>query len=242
MSSRDYHVLVQAREGSTRLPKKTLMLIFKDSLISSVILRFDSSKCSVLTGSRENNQKLASHVTDLDYDIQFGSETNVFSRFTEFARNSDAEYLVRVTGDNPFVYVDCIDGMIDLINSNNLDYCISENIPIGCALEVFRRKSLLELENHGVDEFTKEHVTPNFYSSNDSWKWLKYNCNFSLIASLRLTVDTQEDLTLIRNICKYFNKEAQQICLSEIEELYFKNPDFFLINQSVHQKSFRELG
>lgn len=234
-------MLVQAREGSSRLPNKTLMPVFRGSLISSVILRFNPSQCTVLTGSRKKNQKLASHISSLNYDVRFGPETNVFERFAEFARNSNVSYLVRVTGDNPFVYADCIDGMIDLINANNLDYCISEKIPVGCALEVFKRESLLELESLGIDDFTKEHVTPNFYSSNGSWKWLKYDCNFSSIANLRLTIDTQKDLDLGRNICKYFKREAQKICLSEIEKLYLQNSNFFKINRSVHQKSFREL-
>ena len=92
-----------------------------------------------------------------------------------------------------------------------------------------------------MDEFTKEHVTPNFYHSNGLWKWLKYSCNFSSIASLRLTVDTSIDLSLVRNICKYFGREAQYICLSEIELLHRQDPDFFKINQSIHQRSFREL-
>jgi len=242
MASRDYHVLIQAREGSTRLPAKILKpLLLGYSLISSVMLRFSPLHCTILTGSEVKNQRLASHALTLGYQVNFGSETNVFQRFADFARNSSVQYLVRVTGDNPFVYVDCIDEMIDLMSLNDLDYCISKNIPIGCALEVLKRESLLELENLGVDEFTKEHVTPKFYSPNSSWKWLKYSCHFSSIASLRLTIDTQEDLSLAQNICKYFNREARKIYLFEIEELYRENPDFFKINQFIHQKSFREL-
>lgn len=241
MPVQDYHVLVQAREGSSRLPNKTLMPILKYSLISSVIFRFSRSQCSVLTGLSNNNQRLAAHISSSGYDVRFGSETNVFERFAEFARNSDVKYLVRVTGDNPFVYIDCIDEMINLIHLKDLDYCISENLPIGCAIEIFKRKSLLELEKLGIDDFTKEHVTSNFYSSKSLWRWLKYNCNFSSISSLRLTVDTKLDLDLIRNICKYFNREAYQIRLTEIEKLHHDEPNFFNINKSVRQKSFREL-
>ena len=241
MPTRDYHVLVQAREGSTRLPGKTLRPILKHSLIASVILRFNPSKCTVLTGARENNEKLASHLLSLDYSVKFGSEKNVFQRFAEFARNTEVENLVRITGDNPFVHHDCIGDMIELMNTNNLDYCISEKIPIGCALEVFKRKSLLELESRGVDEFTREHVTPNFYSSNGSWKWLKYPCDFASISSLRLTVDTFEDLSLVVNICRFFGKEAHEISLLDLQGLYTRNPDFFKINQSIRQRSFREL-
>ena len=151
------------------------------------------------------------------------------------------ENLVRITGDNPFVYHDCIEDMIELMNTNNLDYCISENVPIGCALEVFKRKSLLELESRGVDAFTREHVTPNFYSSNSSWKWLKYPCDYASISFLRLTVDTFEDLSLVVNICRFFGKEAHEISLLDLQGLYTQNPDFFNINQSIRQRSFREL-
>ncbi len=241
MHINDYHVLVQAREGSVRLPGKTLRSLLNHSLIASVILRFKRCKCTILTGAQENNQKLASHLLSLGYKVQFGSEKNVFLRFAEFARNSEVKNLVRITGDNPFVYHHCIEDMIELMNANNLDYCISENVPIGCALEVVKRESLLKLENRGIDEFTKEHVTPNFYSSNSSWKWQKYSCEFASIASLRLTVDTFEDLSLVMNICRFFGKEAEDISLFELEDLYIRNPDFFGVNQTVRQRSFREL-
>ena len=241
MSSTTYHVLVQAREGSTRLPTKVLSLVGKETLIEGVISRFHSQKCTVLSGIESNNRSLQEVVFRLGYQIKFGDDLNVFKRYADFAKTSDHEYLVRVTGDNPFVVYDCIGDMIDLMESKKLDYCINCDIPIGCALEIIRRTSLLELESSGVDKYTQEHVTPAFYKESSPWRWAKYSCGFSNLEKLRLTVDTIEDLQLVNNLCEYFNRCCRDISLHEISRLYSLNPEFFQINQKISQRSFRDL-
>lgn len=241
MSCSVYHVLVQAREGSTRLPAKVLSPLGKETLIESVISRFDSQKCTVLTGTIAKNRALKKVVSSLGYQIIFGDDLNVFQRYVDFARNSECKYLIRVTGDNPFVVYDCIDSMVELMDLRDLDYCISSDIPIGCALEVIRRTSLLELESSGADKYTQEHVTPEFYRENSSWRWAKYSCGFFELVKLRLTVDTPEDLQLVNTLCEYFDRHCKDITLQDIRRLYSYNPDFFQINQNISQRSYREL-
>lgn len=241
MSGNNYHVLIQAREGSQRLPNKVILPVYEESLIESILFRFNAKDCSVLTGSKQSNLQLSRMVQSAGYPIQFGDDQNVMSRYANYAQNSSVDYLIRVTGDNPFVQHQHIQPMIELMQADNLDYCINSEIPIGCALEVIRRISLLKLCSGEIDQYSAEHVTPAFYTEASTWRWAKFRAGFNQLASLRLTVDTNEDLQLVRNLCQYFAKPSRDISLQDIDQLYSKDPDFFSLNRSICQRSYREL-
>jgi spore coat polysaccharide biosynthesis protein SpsF len=228
--------IIQARLGSTRLPKKIIQLIDeKLSVLDYVINQSMESK---------HIQKIIIATTDLDEDNTIdqimnkkkincfrGSSDDVLDRYYQCAKKFSCSSIVRVTSDCPFVDPNIIDEIIEIFQNNSYDYVSNVHpltFPVGIAVEIFSFESLENAWNNAKLPSEREHVTPYFYNHKDKFKTfnLEYSENLS---SIRIAVDHQKDLELIRKIASKIN--SRPILLSDILDLYYKEPKIFELNQ-----------
>ena len=84
--------IVQARMGSTRLPKKVMRNINGTPLIGVLLKRLSLSKKieKIILATSENvvNDPLVNYVRSLGYSVEKGSENNVLERFYFTAEKS----------------------------------------------------------------------------------------------------------------------------------------------------------
>ena len=118
--------IVQARMGSSRLPGKVLKTIVNKPMIELLLTRLSQSReldeIVVATSEHPQNDELQSIVEFLGYRCTRGSEKNVLNRFYEAAKTTNADIVVRITGDCPLVDPSLVDRCIQCYKDLKVDY------------------------------------------------------------------------------------------------------------------------
>ena len=136
--------IVQARMGSTRLPNKVMKPIGGVPMIEVLLARLaratEVNEIVVASSDDPRNQPLADHVNDLGYKCSRGSENDVLERYAHGARSSNADVVVRITGDCPLVDPVLVDEAIRQFKALKVDYFSNTSPPTypdGLVIEVF---------------------------------------------------------------------------------------------------------
>ena len=124
--------IIQARSGSTRLPNKILLPFYNGKSILDLMLEKLSSinGTNILVATTTNMKDDAVVNIAKKYNIAYfrGSENDVLNRFISAAEQYNAQKIIRVCSDNPFLDINSIKKLIETINENpSADY-ISFNI------------------------------------------------------------------------------------------------------------------
>jgi spore coat polysaccharide biosynthesis protein SpsF len=163
-------------------------------------------------------------LTDRDIVIQVieGPEHDVLTRYVEMAKKNGSDYIVRITADCPLIPPYLIHKTITNTIMGWHDYC--SNIEIikdqdnkirlsidGHDCEVMTRKLLdwLDQNAKGVD---REHVTTLFRRSKPIWANRGFEADFANFSSIKLSVDTPEDL---ENVRSHFDAVSQFVSWAE---------------------------
>ena len=138
--------IIQAREKSSRLPRKVLKKISGKSIIQIIYQRLKLSKKlnSINFAIPKNDKILISHLSKNKYDFFTGSEKNVLERYYLCAKKINAKIIVRITSDCPFVDPKMLDRMLEVF-FKKLDYMsngLKPYFPDGMDIEIFTFKSL----------------------------------------------------------------------------------------------------
>ena len=148
---------------------------------------------------------------------------------------------IRLTGDNPCVYKPILPELIACLKNENLDYCVSSELPLGGAAEAFTHKSFKAQALGPIGDQEQEHVTAKYYAPGSSFAWRTVPCGFSHLSGLRLTVDEREDLEMMRQLARETGQEPCELSYRKIEDLFEQNPRTFEGNRDVHQRRVSDL-
>lgn len=214
--------LIQARLGSSRLPNKILKHIFRTKTLLDfsynrllISKHITSNDITVLTTNSRIDDKLCDHLFKKNIKFYRGLESNVFERFYNFIihLNEDNKYFFRICADNPFIEPIFLDKIINFIKHNDhYDYISYGNkLPgiltgLGLFAEAIKTETFKRAYKLNRDSYQNEHVTPIFYENKNIFK-----CKFFSIPQVlnsnkyRFTVDTIEDLDVIRSIISKLN-------------------------------------
>ena len=210
---------IQARSTSTRLPGKGLRLMAGRPMIEWVVDACTKSAryLSTRTHSIEKivvdvkllvpaGDEITSEINSVP--VLEGSHDDVLSRYVEMAKEYNPDYIVRITGDCPLIPDHVITHMIKTAVANTYDYlsnvdedCRTDLDGIDC--EVMSKKALNWLDQKGLTDEEKEHVTIHLRKTPPSWAMMAFSiCNFDFSA-LKKSVDNEEDfLAVDREILK----------------------------------------
>lgn len=196
-------VILQARMGSTRLPGKVLASIEGWPLLEYCLVRLRAAGVGpvvLATTTREEDAPLLARGRALGVEVFAGDADDVLARFAGVAGcHRSAPFVIRATADNPFVDTDACRRVLKTL-SEGADYVVEEGLPVGAAVEGFRREALLRAQQEARTAYDREHVTP----------WMRRDGTLSRATPLapddvrapgvRLTVDTAEDLAVVRRV------------------------------------------
>ena len=227
-------VIIQARIGSSRLPKKVIADLGGYSMLEFLIRRI--KKCDLI-----NNFILATTINDEDNQLENignklnlkvirGSEKDVLSRFYDASKESEASTFMRITADCPFLDHKLMNELIYAYFDQKVDYlsnCYPPNLPDGLDLEIFSKEALILAHENCHDLNMREHVTP-WIRNSKKFKVgsLKYNRDLS---KYRLTVDEPEDLELINRILRK-TKKPIEISWEDAIKILTKDNELVKIN------------
>jgi len=205
-------LIVQARMNSKRFKNKIMFEIKKKPMIYWILKRISHSKLVnkfvVATTTESTDDEFANWIkTNTAFKIFRGSTNNVLKRFFLCAKKYKAKYVVRITADDPFKDYRIIDKAIKIIiNNKQIDYCsntLKPSYPDGLDVEVFKYTALKKAHMRAKLDSEKEHVTPYIYKNKNLFKLVNFSYKED-ISAWRLTVDTKQDIKIIKKIIMHF--------------------------------------
>ena len=136
MSQQGPVIIVQARMGASRLPNKMMLWLHGYPVVEWIYRRVRQVRFAkqIIFALPDNpsDDILAEFLTGLGALVYRGSEADVVARYWGAAQLCDAEQIVRVCADNPFVCGSEIDRLIAFFSSGDYDYAYN-HIPRGNA-------------------------------------------------------------------------------------------------------------
>lgn len=161
----------------------------------------------------------------------FGNELDVLSRLIKCGLHSKATDILRITTENPFVYLDNIETAWNIHKKNNNDLTATDGGPLGTHFEIFKLNTLRISHKYGAKKHRSEHCDSFVMDNLNKFKVQIIELPKNLLRSeYRLTVDNPEDLILCRNIYKKLKKKSPNIPLKSIVNFLDKNPNIAKIN------------
>jgi len=238
--------LVQARMGSTRLKSKALADLAGKPLLHHVLERtamIPGVQTVVLaTADSDVNRQLMHLALSMGLEAFAGPEENVQERFYLASEMFPCDYIVRVTGDNPFTDPDFAGETVALALKTGADLCSFTNLPLGVGVEIISKKALDRCRRESSLPYHYEHVTPYIKEHPELFTIVRREARYeNPCGDVRLTVDTAEDLELARRIYEALYR-GSPFSLDEVLRFLRDNPGLMEINRHVEQKPMTSSG
>jgi spore coat polysaccharide biosynthesis protein SpsF len=230
-------VIVQARLGSTRLPQKVLKPIGDRCLLKWVLDRVSRAKkpnqTVVATSTAKEDDQIEQQCRDWSTPCFRGSESDVLKRFVNAASFFDADLVIRVNADNPFIDPTYIDELIEDTLKESSEYesfQLSTGQPvmltaISFFAEAITASCLKRADKMITNPFEREHVTLGIYQRPEIFKvrFLKVP-SFCDNINIRLSVDTQQDYKMLKDLFALLNDEALTVSSRDLTERIMRDP------------------
>ena len=237
--------IIQARMTSSRLPGKVLADLCGQPVLGWMLRRAARAKLidevRLATTSNASDDAVAAYAQQMNAPLTRGSEPDVLDRYYQAAQESQAEVIVRLTGDCPLIDPAMLDANIQTFLEADppLDFAANRlpgkrTIPIGLDTEICTFAALERAWKEAVLPHQREHVMPYFYENPDEFEILhiRHKPDFG---QHRWTVDSPEDLALLRAICAQF--EDDQFSWQAVLELVQAQPDLAALNAAVPHRT-----
>jgi spore coat polysaccharide biosynthesis protein SpsF len=235
-------VIVQARMGSTRLPGKVLMMIAGEPMLAQQLKRIKQcllvDEIVIATTTKPIDDPIVELARHEDVTYFRGSETDVLGRFLGAAHKACAEMIVRITADCPLIDPDVVDSVIDelSIHSMNCDYAsniLRRTYPHGLDVEAFWNDVLIRVHRIAHSQAAREHVTSFIYSERPDLFTCRSVEDTENNAHLRWTVDTAEDMQLIRTLYEALDLTSNIAPYRDVVSFLKMHPELNEINGHV---------
>jgi spore coat polysaccharide biosynthesis protein SpsF len=237
--------IIQARMGSSRLPRKVLKDLSGASVLERVLNRLGRAhlieEVLVATTTETADDAIVDHCERHGRKVFRGSEQDVLDRYYQAAKYSDADVVVRVTSDCPVIDPDVTDATIRAFLDHRADYASNTRVrtyPRGLDTEVMTVQTLERAWRKSSKPYQRGHVTPYIYENPGEFKLhgIENDVDYS---QHRWTVDTPEDLQLLQAIYARFGGR-DDFGWREVLELVKSDPSLADINRHVAQKAVHE--
>lgn len=207
-------LIIQARMGSTRFPGKMLASLGNHLLLEWVIHRVKRtvliSNVILATSTSNRDTPLVNLANSLGIEVYRGSEVDVLSRFALCAEKHEADTVVRVCADNPFVDPHEIDRLIKFYKSNPCDYACNHQERFmnkyadGFGAEIFSNESLQYIAKNATLDSHREHLTLFFWDNPDTFHLTAVPCpHYLAYPELRFDVDNPSDLAYLSKLTDF---------------------------------------
>jgi spore coat polysaccharide biosynthesis protein SpsF len=231
--------IVQARMGSSRLPGKVLMDLGARTVLARVVHRVRRAALVhdtvVATSSETQDDAVVAECRRLGVKYFRGSERDVLDRYYQCAQAHMATIVVRITADCPLIDKDVVDAVIRSFLENACDYACNTGYPRGLDVEVLTIEALACAWREASKPYEREHVTPYIYEHPEHFRLRSINADADY-SQYRWTVDTLEDLELLRLICARL-AEDEDFGWRDVLRLMRLEPELLKINQHVVQRA-----
>ena len=242
--------VIQARMGSTRLPGKVLKPIAGKPLLWHIVHRLKRSRyieeIAIATSIDPRDDAIVQFAKLNNIAIVRGPEDDVLARFARAADLLDADIIVRVSCDAPFIDGGFIDYLIEHLIQQNGDYVLLEEGAVTAheGVDPFTRRALDKLMMDArEDAAAREHVTGYFKLHPDFVRIARAPAYPAFAREgARLTIDTPDDLAFVEAVHERLEAKAGEASLADLLLLLEREPELRNLNAHVKQKAIATKG
>jgi spore coat polysaccharide biosynthesis protein SpsF len=252
--------------AASRLPDKVLLEIEGEPMLAWVLQRTRMAETIgqvvVATTRDQTDDVIAEFCAERGYACARGSAMDVLDRYYQTAAQFNARVIVRITADCPLIDPDLIDETVKALLDEKMDFAANRlpppwgrTYPIGLDVEVFTFAALERAWAEAKKTRQREHVTPYFYeevnpeslcfdprknrhavgNSPRRFKVLLLHHDQDY-GDLRWTVDTPQDLELVRQVISQLTNRSDFTWL-DVLDIFERQPELVSINAQVQHKT-----
>lgn len=238
--------IIQARTGSTRLPRKVLRDLEGQSMLQRTLeraRRVDGvDEVVIATTKAPSDLAIVEEAERLGVKWFRGSEQDVLSRYLGTAEAFEADVVVRITSDCPLLDPEVSGTVVarlkeSLASTNSADYCSNglphRTFPRGLDTEAMTIGALERAGQRARTAREREHVSIYLYEHPNEFRLLGVESPVDE-SRHRWTVDTEEDLRFVREIYRRFGERP--FGWKDVLSLLEREPELVSINAHVEQK------
>lgn len=214
--------IIQARLGSSRMPKKVLAELGGVPVLKHLIDRAYAvpliDEVVVATTVNVIDDAIVTWCSENKTNVYRGHEKDVLSRFFHCATQFGADTVVRLTADDPLKDPTLISTALELFFSESSDYVsnnLLETFAEGMDVEVIGYKAMRKAHLNAKKESEREHVTPYIKNRPDLFRLTNFESDQNW-ADLRLTLDYPCDLEVMELVLSHFEPGSfpshQELC------------------------------
>jgi len=225
-------LIIQARMGSTRLPNKMTLPFYQGQgvftlLLKKLLTKFNPQQIVLATSNRPRDQILIDAASQFEIPHFAGSEKNVLDRFIKAAHHFKFEKIIRICADNPFFDIEHLELFMKEISNNDLDYVYyitangkpSIKTQLGLFSEAVSLSALEKVNVKTDSPLFHEHVTNYIYENPELFRLKPIPLPaYANKENIRLTLDTQADYDLEKEIFKIYGKLSSSELLESISK------------------------
>jgi glutamate-1-semialdehyde aminotransferase/spore coat polysaccharide biosynthesis protein SpsF (cytidylyltransferase family) len=207
--------VIQARMGSSRLPGKVMRPLGGVPVLARIVDAARRSRlCDevvVATSSDPRDQTIMDWCAASGVVCYAGSEEDVLRRILEAAEEQNADIVVRLTADCPFMDPSVIDQTVWLLTSSGAEYASNTppwTWPDGLDVEAFTVATLRQADMAADLPSEREHVTRWIRANRSRFAVRSLLCPLPDLAARRWTLDTEEDYTYLDRIASQFDPDS----------------------------------
>ena len=229
--------IIQARMGSTRLPGKVMKKLAGVPVIKQVFSRVcmieGLSGVLVATSTLDKDDILAEYCAGENIPLFRGSEDDVLDRYVQASRQADADVVMRITADCPFLDPRLSAKVLDLMLANpDCDY--ADNItpvtyPKGLDTQVVRRTTLERLWEQCDEPEDREHVLAYIRKHPEAFTTMAVNSPIDY-SRHRWTLDRPEDFRMLSRLARKLKQQRLFGYHEEILRILADHPEIREIN------------
>lgn len=239
--------IIAARMQSSRLPGKALLDLGGRRVLDWVVGRAQRAatidELVVATSAFDADDPIIAACHELGVRCFRGSEDDVLGRFAAAAEDCDAEWIVRINGDNPLIDPAYLDELVTKSAEAQCEYMchVTGNgkpvmlVPLGFFGEVIGRRCLERAQGLITSAFEREHVTLGIYQRPEEFQvhFLRLPSSFDH-PDLRFTLDTAEDLKLLRELLRTAGEDVFEMPAAEVVRIALQQQAW---QESMHQQN-----
>lgn len=233
-------VIIQARLGSTRLPNKVLLDLGGRPVIAWSIDAARKivgvTKVVIATTENPSDDSIVKWCHENDVACHRGPEDDVLKRYALAARAEDADNIMRITSDCPFIDPHVCGQVLALHTLTAADFTTNNDPPTwpdGLDCEVMSREALETSDREATRPSDREHVATFVRNTRKRFSVKALICPLPGLNVERWTLDTPADLEFLRAVSSHLNTDTPTFM--DVLNVLDANPKIKVINAGQHR-------
>ena len=234
-------LIILARNGSSRLPRKSMLPLVGKPVLAHQIDRLKKSlrvRTPILaTTILEEDNSLCDVASECGLDIFRGHPEDVVRRMVDAGERFALKFASIVGGDDVFCEGEFVDLVIAEHEKTGADFITIKDLPFGASpfgVSMSSLRKVLELKGDGITDGWERYLTDfNLFNTAS----LELGDPILRHPELRLDLDYPEDFKLVTAIyAKLYTPGQVPSLINVIRLLVEDEPELRLINRTAHEK------